>query len=210
VKNKIYFAGPSTKLEVERLRMREYANAEGFTLDLNSLKWKSADDTSYVMVLEREARIVATMRGEVLKSKTLLEKKLECPWEFPIELEGPVLLLSRAATLGRQRSSGLNLALRYRFLQMAKEHQLRFVIGTFVKGSPREKSLADMGYQMFENTLGWQRSTYRSFVPVTVAVIDMQKEGERALAYCRQHLSPELLETPFDEVPSPLRYVEDL
>lgn len=210
MKNKIYFADRSTKLEVERLRMQEYANAEGFTLDLHSLRWKSADDSSYVMVLERDARIVATMRGEVLKSKMLLEKKLECPWDFPIELEGPVLLLSRAATLGQQRSSGLNLALRYRFLQMAKEHQLRFVIGTFVKGSPREKSLAEMGYQMFENTLGWQRSTYRSFVPVTVAVIDMQKDGERALAYCRKYLSPELLETPFDEMPSPLRYVEEL
>jgi mycobactin lysine-N-oxygenase len=207
---RIYFADVSLKTQVEQLRMQEYAGATGFTLDLSTLKWKKSDDESYVLVAEKNGRFVSTMRGEVIGSIDLLEKKLECPWEFPVKIDGPVLLLSRAATSATERASGFNLALRYQFLQFARAHRIRYVIGTFVKGSPRENSMREMGYQLFENSLGWQQSTYRSLVPVAVAVLDMEKDGDRAMKYCRDHLSQDLLAVNPEESFPELRLVGGL
>src|SRR4051812_48357552 len=127
----ISFADTVTAPEIERLRMQEYAKASGFALDLNTLRWKTSDDKSYIMVARDGDRLLSTMRGEVIQDLRLLEKKLECPWNYPLALDMPVLLLSRAATLSESRASGLNLVLRYWFLRFALAHGIRFVIGTF-------------------------------------------------------------------------------
>jgi hypothetical protein len=128
------------------------------------------------------------MRGEIIDDRFVLEKKLECTWNFDLNLTFPILLLSRAATLRSHQSHGLNFILRYWFLKLAQHHQIPFVIGTFVDGSPRQSTLLKLGYQFFENTLGWQQSTYRSHRPVIVAALDMAKNKNEALAYCEQKL----------------------
>jgi len=190
----IAFADASLKEEVDRLRMQEYAKATGFAVDLTTLKWKPSDDESHVMIARRDGRLVSTMRGEVIDNLVLLERKLECPWNFPVSLDLPVLLLSRAATCSSQRASGLNLVLRYWFLRLALEKGVRFVIGTFVTGSPRENSLREMGYQFFSNPLGWQQSTYRSLREVKVVVLDMKSHGEQALRYCEARAAEAIAE----------------
>lgn len=180
----VFLADVSFKEEIEQLRMQEYAKASGFVVDLTTLKWKPSDDESTILVAKKNDRVVSTMRGEFIDHISLLERKLECPWDFPLQLDMPVLLLSRAATCSSKRSSGLNLVLRYWFLRLAMSHNIRFVIGTFVSGSPRENSLREMGYQFFENHLGWQQSTYRSQREVKVVALDMYTKGESALRYC--------------------------
>jgi hypothetical protein len=210
MKTKILFVNQQRQDEVNTLRTQAYAKASGFTVDLNSLHWKPSDDESYVMAAESNHQLVSTMRGEVIDDLSLIEKKLECAWNFPLKLELPVLLLSRAATHYSHRYLGLNLILRYWFLRFALSHHIRYVLGTFVSGSARENSLHEMGYQFFENTLGWQQSTYRSLFPVTVVALDLKIFGNQALHYCEKHMSKEMHNYYFDgEFPN-LRIVRSL
>lgn len=208
--NECFFVDQNAKEKIDRLRMGEYAKAEGFALDLNTLQWRESDNQSFVMVAGDQNEFLSTMRGEVIDDISVLERKLECPWDFPVSLEMPVLLLSRAATSSSLRSKGLNLVLRYWFIRFAMEKQIPFVAGTFVTGSPREKSLREMGYQFFENTLGWQQSSYRSLRPVAVVLLDVRKDGTRALEYCRSKVGPAIDEFQFRENFPELRFVEDL
>lgn len=192
-----YFVNASAAAAIGDLRQQEYSKAEGFRLDLSTLQWKESDNQSFVMVAEENGTIVSTMRGEVITDLRILEAKLECPWDFPQALEFPVLLLSRAATSASHRGEGLNLVLRYWFLQMAKSQGLRFVLGTFVAGSPREKTLKEMGYAFFENRLGWQQSSYRSLAPVQVVSLDMGSGGAKAMEYAIGKVGDSIERFPF-------------
>lgn len=198
MKNRILFVDSKRKNEIDTLRIQSYKKADGFALDLSTLKWKPADDESFILAAEVNGELISTMRGEVIADQSILEKKLECPWDFPLEIEMPVLTLSRAATLSSYRTSGLNLLLRYWFLRFAITHQIQFVIGTFVSGSPRENTLREMGYQFFENKLGWQQSTYRSQRPVTVVALDLKTNGHHALQYCLEKLPHAISDYYFD------------
>lgn len=204
----IYFATKKNQKEIEHLRQHEYAHAKGYSLDLETLRWTTSDDESFVMVASDGDRILSTMRGEIITDQNLLEKKLECPWDFPKKLKLPVLLLSRAATLGSHHGQGLNLILRYWFLKMADYHQLPMIVGTFVEGSPRQNTLLEMGYQFFENKRGWQQSTYRSHRPVIVAALDRNENFAQALNYCEEKLKPQIYQFAGD-FPD-LRYVRNL
>ena len=205
-----FFAESMDREKVESLRMREYARAGGFALDLNSLKWKTSDDESFVMVAREDEKFVSTMRGEVIEDLRILELKLECPWDFPFELAMPVLLLSRAATCSEARTGGLNLALRYHFLRFAQAHGIRHVVGTFVTGSPRERSLKEMGYRFFVNELGWQQSSYRSLREVKVVVLDLQTHGEQATRYCEERAGEAIRKFNFQREFPALKIVRQL
>ncbi len=209
MKNHISFI-TDRKNEIEALRQQEYANAKGFVVDLETLKWKSSDDESFVMAAESKGQLVSTMRGEVIDELAILEKKLECPWSFPLELNMPVLLLSRAATLSSYRKIGLNLVLRYWFIRLAMAHKIHFLVGTFVSGSPRENTLQEMGYQFFENKLGWQQSTYQSLGAVTVAALNLQTDGEKALQYCLDRVPEGIKEYQLSQEFPAIRFVRNL
>lgn len=208
--SRILFVDETAKNEIDNLRMQEYAKANGFAVDLTTLKWKASDNDSFVMAAETSNQLISTMRGEVIEDLSLLERKLECPWSFESELQMPVLLLSRAATLSSHRSLGLNLVLRYWFLRFAIHHQIHSVVGTFVSGSPRENSLREMGYQFFENKIGWQQSTYRSLRPVTVVVLNLKTHADQALNYCLNRAALQIKDFAFDKDFPELRIVRDL
>ena len=210
MKIEISFASSADKQEIYNLRKQEYAGAQGYSVDLNTLSWNASDDESFVMIAKQNGKIVATMRGEAILERSVLEKKLECPWDFSTQLNLPVLLLSRAATLKSQQSMGLNLVLRYWFLKMAILYKIPMVLGTFVEGSPRQNTLLAMGYEYFENKLGWQQSTYRSHRPVVVAALELASAQEQALRYCETKLE-KLPDIPIFKEPFPeLRYVRNL
>ncbi len=210
MKIEISFASHSDKHEINNLRKQEYAGAQGYSLDLNTLNWKISDDESFVMIAKQNGNIISTMRGEVIQDQSVLEKKLECSWDFTCPLEMPVLLLSRAATLRSYQSQGLNLILRYWFLKLAVLYKIPLVLGTFVEGSPRQKTLLAMGYKYFENKLGWQQSTYRSHRPVIVAALPLETALKQALPYCERYFQS-LKQNPKFTVPFPeLRFVRSL
>lgn len=210
MKSRIYFADSQRKNEIDALRSQAYQTISGFAVDIKTLKWKASDDESFIMVAEEQGELISTMRGEVIKEFSVIEKKLECPWNFPLELDMPVLLLSRAATLYSHRSVGLNLILRYWFLRFAIYHDIRFMLGTFASGAPRENTLREMGYQFFENKLGWQKSTFRSFSPVTVVALDLKTHGQAALDFCLKRLPDGIKEYSFDDKFPDLRFVRSL
>lgn len=210
MKSHIYFVGDERQQEVSELRMQEYRSASGFKVDVQTLKWRASDSESYIMVAETNGRLVSTMRGEIIDAQKLLEEKLECPWSFDLELQFPVLLLSRAATDSSMREHGLNLLLRSRFFDLARHYGIRHVVGTFVAGSPRERSLKEMGYQFFENTAGWQKSTYRSLAPVQVVVLDLERDYTRADEYCRSRVGKSFQEYAFEETFPEIKYVRSI
>ena len=175
-----------------QLRKKAYAQAKGFSLDLERLRWNTSDDQSYILGIFQDQQLISTMRAEVIEQKTVLEKKLECPWNFPVKMDGPVLLLSRAATEKAHANKGLNLLLRGIFLEMAKTYQLSHLIGTFVPNSPREESLRKMGYQFFSNPMGWQESHYSSFGAVHVVCLDLGSTYEKAKTFIQEQLPTEL------------------
>jgi hypothetical protein len=200
--NQTLFVNETSASQISSIRMQEYAKASGFAVDLKTLQWQQSDNDSFIMATKSDDTLSSTMRGEVILEQSLLEKKLECPWDFPLLIEYPVLLLSRAATLSSHRSLGLNLLLRYWFLRFAQHHQIPFIIGTFVSGSPRENTLRDLGYQFFFNDLGWQQSTYRSLRPVQVVALDMRLHGAKAIEYCEERIPDLIAEYNFaDEFP---------
>jgi|GEM_PF-1803781 len=182
--------------EISKLRKQEYARASGFSLDLESLNWKKADEESYVMAVFESGSPIATMRGEIIQDLSLVEQKIECPWTFPYRLKTPTMLLSRAATDSTFRTSGLNLLQRYYFLKLALDLKLSTLLGTFVSHSPREQSLREMGYEFFENPLGWQKSSYRSTRTVFVVALDLERKAEQALAYCEGQLGSLIDQVP--------------
>ncbi len=213
MKQEIFFVQDTDHVNVEainQLRMQEYSKAQGFAVQVSTLNWKQSDSESFVMAARTEDKITSTMRGEFIDDQSLLEKKLEYNWDFPMELNYPVLLLSRAATVSAARTLGLNLLLRNHFLKLALQFQVQHVVGTFVAGSSRERTLREMGYQFFENPKGWQKSTYRSLRPVQVVVLDLKIHGQQALEYCQTQLGPNLKAYSFIESIPKLKIVRCL
>ncbi len=206
----IKFVDASYRREIDAMRMQEYGKASGFHVDLGTLQWGASDTDSFVMAAELEGSLIATMRGELIIDASLLERKLECEWNFPVELDFPVLLLSRAATLSTHRGSGLNLVLRYWFLRLAEHFAIPFVIGTFVAASPRENTLRAMGYEFFENKEGWQQSSYRSLRKVFVVSLDMQKNGAGALRFCQERMGDGIRDFQFESEFPKLKVVRGL
>ncbi|HXH30790.1 MAG TPA: hypothetical protein VNJ01_08245 [Bacteriovoracaceae bacterium] len=206
----IIFADESLQDQVNHLRMEEYARASGFELDLTTLRWKSSDTESYVLVAMKGDAVIATMRGEIIDDLELLEKKLECPWDFPLTLNFPILLLSRAATSSTHRSEGLNMVLRYWFLKLAQFHSIPFVLGTFVSGSPRENSLKEMGYAFYENTRGWQQSSYKSHRTVQVVALDMERQGLKAISHCLSKVAASIEKYAYHSALPKLKFVRSL
>ncbi len=210
MKIEISFAGQNDQHEISNFRKQEYASAQGYSLDLNTLNWKTSDDESFVLIAKQNGKIVSTMRGEVIQDQSILEQKLECPWNFNCPLEMPVLLLSRAATLKSHQSLGLNLILRYWFLKLADCYKIPMILGTFVEGSPRQKTLLAMGYQFFENKLGWQQSTYRSHRAVIVAALTLETALNQAIPYCDQSFKSYKDHPKFTAPIPELRFVRSL
>lgn len=188
----VRFLSSDDKEELFQLRKNAYAQAKGFALDLERLRWNTSDDQSYILGIFQDQQLISTMRAEVIEQKTVLEKKLECPWNFPVNIDGPVLLLSRAATEKAYSNKGLNLLQRGIFLEMAKAYQLSHLVGTFVPNSPREETLRKMGYQFFSNSMGWQESHYHSFGSVYVVCLNLDYSYEKAAAFIQEQLPTEL------------------
>ncbi len=171
--------------EINRLRIAEYAKAGGFYVDPKVIEWNASDDESFILAIKEGGRILATMRAELADNVSIVEKKLECPWNFG-ELGFPVLLLSKAATDSSIRRRGLNTVLRYWAFRLAEHWKVSHVVGTFVEGSPRINAMREMGYEFHRNELGWFQLDYRSERPVLVAKLDFAKHGAAALEASRR------------------------
>lgn len=193
---------------VNALRMSEYSSAQGFKVDAPGILWNKSDDQSTILGVYEGQDLIATLRLELIQDLSLVERKMECPWSFPVDLRFPVLVLSKMATARVHRKRGLSLLLRYHALKVAMDWGALQALGTFTKGSPRENSMGEMGYEFHENTQGWHAGDYKSTDPVLVAILDLQANGAQALDVCRARSSAVFDDFPFRGAPPPRRFVE--
>lgn len=177
---------------VNQLRVKEYHRAKGFNVTPAGIEWNRSDDESIVLGAFIGEELVSTMRMEIIEDLKLLEEKLECPWEFSFELKLPVMILSKASTLNSYRSYGFNTLLRKYCLELAQKWKINYVVGTFIKNSPRTLSMMKMGYQFIENQKGWTSPHYISYEAVLVAALDVEKGIEQALSVTNELMGPEL------------------
>ncbi|MBI3505888.1 MAG: SidA/IucD/PvdA family monooxygenase [Proteobacteria bacterium] len=187
----ISIATPSDVEEINRIRMEEYGKAKGFSVKPAGILWNRSDDQSTVLALKERGELIATMRLELVEEIGVVERKMECKWVFePVRF--PVMILSKAATRSGLQGRGLNAVLRYHALKIAAGWGARQMLGTFIAGSPRENSMRAMGYRFFRNEEGWFKADYQAKAPVTVAVLDLEADLERALAECARIAGAEI------------------
>jgi hypothetical protein len=110
----------------------------------------------------------------------------------------PALVLGKMATRRPYRKTGLNAVLRLYALELAREWGVKHVLGTLVAGSPRRAAMEQMGYRFYEHPIGWTSANYRSIDPVLVCALDMAREGQRAIAHCRELAGAELAAYPWE------------
>lgn len=159
------------KDQVNHLRSQGYKKAQGFSVNTEAIHWNRSDDQSIVLGYFDGNELVSTMRAEIIMSQDVLEMKMECPWDYGA-IEYPVMVLSKASTLESHKSKGLNAALRYFCLKIAMDWGVHHLIGTFIRNSPRTRSMKKMGYRFRENKMGWTNIDYFSKEPVDVAILD--------------------------------------
>lgn len=175
----------SQRERIDALRLAEYAGSRGFAVKPPGILWNRSDDEATILAAWDGDEIVSTLRVELIEDRALVEAKLECPWDFATPLGLPAVLLGKMATKREYRKSGLNWALRVAAFELIEAWGGRHVVGTFVKGSPRQPQMAAMGYEFFEHPTGWCTTNYRSDDPVLVCALDWTANRDRALAECR-------------------------
>jgi len=177
--------------KLEDLRVQSYANCIGFVINPSVMKWTYNDSRNYNLGAYVGNRLVSVMRVEVAHTLAEVEGKLQVKWCFE-PLEFPVMVLSKAATCDSVKSSGLNALLRHWALQIAKEWDVSHVVGTFVEGSPRQASMAEMGYSFYTNSKGW-KGDFETDEKIVVAVLNTSEKLEQALSVTKR-ISAQLYE----------------
>jgi len=210
LKKHIRLLNESDREIVNQLRVKEYHRAKGFSVNPAGIEWNRSDEESIVLGAFIGGELVSTMRMEIVEDLNLLERKLECPWEFSFELKFPVMILSKASTLNSYRSYGFNTLLRKYCLEIAQKWKVHYVVGTFIKNSPRTLSMKKMGYQFVENKQGWTSPHYCSHESVLVAALDVKKDIGLALDVTNELIGPELSGFFWDGVQPSFKIVRNI
>ncbi len=183
VKGFVELVGPESHSDVGRLRRQAYNRNLGMQVADESVFWNRSDDQSYVLAARNETGVVATMRLECLQSAELFMIKLEIS-ELPDGLDLPSAVLSRAATRKDHLGSGFNALLRYHCVRLARDLGMRHIAGTFLDNSPRQRSMARMGYRLLEHPHGWNSADFQSQGGAVLALLDLQESAEQCLSAC--------------------------
>lgn len=187
----------SQRARIDALRLAEYAGSRGFAVKAPGILWNRSDDEATILAAWDGDELVATLRVELIEDRALVEAKLECPWDFEAPLGLPAVLLGKMATKREYRKSGLNWALRAAAFELADAWGAKHLVGTFVKGSPRQAQMAEMGYDFFEHPTGWCTTNYRSEDPVLVCALDWPAHRDQAMARCRELAGEALADFPW-------------
>lgn len=195
------------KEEVGLLRRAAYDRNPDMKVADSSLFWNVSDDQSYVLVAEGYDGIHATMRLECIRIASILSQKIEAssglyPFEYPCAV------LSRAATRTSDTGRGMNALLRYYCADLAKKLGMKQLIGTWIKGSPRERSMVEMGYTIFEHPTGWDSEDFKNVSPAMVGVLDLDKDYQKCLDVCAQKSNSIFQDYQWSEQVPNLRFVD--
>lgn len=170
----------SHKNLINQLRLEAYQNAKGFCVKPEGILWNQSDDESIILGAWDNGELVSTMRMEIIDDLCLLEKKMECPWEFDLILKFPVMVLSKGATKPSHRGLNLGLLLIKQALYYASLWGVNYLCETSIYSAKKASFLKHTGFSIFENKLGWNSVDYFSSEPVIISVLDIRKNKTSA------------------------------
>ena len=130
------------------VRKEAYESSEQFkTLNFSYLEWDDVDDIAIVLgVFNEKDELLASLRGEIIKTRSDAEKKLH--YTLPTDKElFPGILLGRGATLRSERNKGYNSLLRYYFLGLGIDFPFKSMFASVFEKAPRVGLLRDMNYK---------------------------------------------------------------
>ena len=170
---------------ISRFRQAQYRRSPDLTIaDESVLLWDDHDDLSTVLAVRaQDGSILATMRAEPLLDIEHAGGALDCPVPVASPVF-PAMLLGRAATRADCEKLGLNSLLRFHLLSFARERGVRHVYGRVYGEAARTHLMHSLGYTFFPHPKGAGVSAGTAGVhsPLHVAVLDLEIDGESALA----------------------------
>lgn len=143
--------------QINALRVREFQRSDQFTLmkpDKLLWNWNHCDNTSMVLAAWDGPLPVATMQAVVVQNAAEAENYVQCI--VPPHVGYPALVFNNAATHLDFRGIGLNQLLRYHFLKIALEQQIRSLLSPIYEGAPRIRFMKALGYRFMIPPLSWQ------------------------------------------------------
>jgi hypothetical protein len=140
---------------IQRLRLEAYRGAPEFQVtDERFVAWDEYDAEGIVLAVWREAMVVSTTRGNLLRDGAEAERFMECDLS-DIPLPYPALVLTKGATSAGFGGHGLHSMLRYAFIQAARDCGIASVTGVVFEGAPRTRLMRRVGYEYFAPKRQW-------------------------------------------------------
>ena len=170
---------------ISQFRQAQYRRSPDLTIaDESILMWDQNDDLGIVLAVRaQDGSILATMRAESLLDIEHAARALDCPVPVASPVF-PAMVLGRAATRADCEKLGLNSLLRFHLLSFARERGVRHVYGRVYGEAARTHLMRSLGYTFFPHPKGAAVSAGTAGVhsPLHVAVLDLEIDGESALA----------------------------
>lgn len=141
---------------VVAVRRAAYAQAQQFRwLDTNTLAWSADDQKATVLGLwDANGVLNATVRATVLPSTPAAQAVIAYDIEA-LNLPGPLMLLTRAATHPQAQCRGGNALLRCAYLAAMLHTDLGCVITQVYDQAPRLRALRQAGFELTPLSVGW-------------------------------------------------------
>jgi hypothetical protein len=190
-------ANATQRSAVAALRRLAYREAAQFEWnDESTLDWSAADDTGTVLaVWDVAGNLLSTIRASVFSGASTAEAFLEYSLKG-IDLPGPTLVLSRAATAPKAAHHGLFALLRYAYLAALPATPLNSVIAIVYEGAPHSGFMRQCGYEFFEPQAAWDTEAVARARPL-LAVLP-RAQFEHSLGMRRAALEGRLEGVQFD------------
>jgi hypothetical protein len=160
---------------VTALRRAAYRGATQFDWnDESTLDWSTADDTGTVLaVWDTAGSLLSTIRASVFADASAAEAFLEYSLAG-INVPGPALVLSRAATAPAAAHHGLFALLRYAYLSALPATPVSSVIAIVYEGAPHSGFMRECGYSFFEPQAAWDSEAVARARPLLAVLPRMQ------------------------------------
>jgi hypothetical protein len=174
---------PADQRGVVAVRQAAFAQAREFLwLDPQALAWGPDDEQATVLALwDTDGVLCATVRARVLPSAQAAQAVIEYDIEH-LNLPGPLLLLSRAATHPQSQCRGANALLRVAYLSALLGTELRCVITQVYDHAPRLRVMRLAGFELTPLGHGWDSEAKAQTQPLLAWMPrERVEQGLRAL-----------------------------
>ncbi len=145
------------------------------------LQWSSSDELSFIIGIYEQGELVGAAKWEMIHSEQHLLTKLVgiTKQNLPSNLKYPVIYTAQSSSLPKVRNKGLNTKLRKVSLKMAQLAGIPTSCTTLIQGSPRIRTLENLGYLFSVNQTKWNTASYKSDRFGMIGVIDLESNSSK-------------------------------